>query len=240
MACASVSIARNNHGKVVLFLVDVANRTQTTIKPVKRKIGSKERSFIQFCEVYYFKNDFGFPTVEFAASELGYNVSEIQTMLLNVNVQKALDRRGIPWKRAGKFYELTPTQVATAISIANFGDTRSEDQILTDLGVTPQQYYSWLHDPVYRDYVNKLADRNLEYVRPTALTNFAKLVREGDLPALRYYFEVTGEFEKEGLGVEQLQAFIQVVLESVQKHVKDPEILKAIAGEIKTQKAIEK
>lgn len=201
------------------------------IKPLDRKLGQKERKFIEYCERFYFLENYGFPTPEQAAVALQYSVTEIQFFLQNQTVQRALDKRGLPWQTAGaQGTELTPTQVAAAITVCNFADSRSEQVKLSELGVLPQQYYGWLNDPTFFKYVNDLANRNLKNVRPAAMTEFAKLVRSGDLNALKYYFEVTGEFKQQE--VLNVQVVIQRLIESVQRWVKDPELLAAIANDM--------
>lgn len=205
------------------------------VKPTRKKFhhsSSKEAKFIAYCEEYYFFHSKGFPTAEQAAVALNYSITDIQFFLRNKLVQEALDRRGLPWKTSGhtNSAELTPTQVAVAIAVTNFADPRPPDQKLDDLGILPDQYRAWLNDPTFHAFVNQLADRNLDNVRPDAITEFTKLVRQGDLAAIKYYFEITGQFKQQS--VTNIQALIQKLIEAVQRHVKDPQILAAIAQEI--------
>jgi Helix-turn-helix of insertion element transposase len=199
------------------------------LKPVNHKLSHKEKNYIAYCEKFYFLNKQGFPSPEQAAAALRYHVSEVKTFMLNEQVRNALERRGLPWQNAeAQSGQLTPTQIATAVLMCNFADPRSEDEKLTELGVQPAQYYAWLNDPIYQSYVSNLASRNIDNARPAALTNFAKMVREGkDLKALQYYFEVTGEFQS--AQVQNLQSMLQLVVEAVQEYVKDPVILAKIA-----------
>lgn len=150
-------------------------------------------------------------------------------------MQQALEYRGLPYQSAGvqSSGQLTPTQIAAAHTVLNFADDRPNDQKLSELGVLTTQWYAWLNDPTFQSYVQKLADNNLQNVRPEAMTEFAKLVRKGDFQAIKYYFEVTGEFGSQTSASEQqITAMLQLVVESVQRHVKDPEVLAAISRDL--------
>lgn len=200
-------------------------------KVVSRKLSQREKTYLAYCEKFYFLNNYGFPSNEQAAAALNYTISEVAVFLQNEKLQSALDRRGLPWRTAGGFQsELSPTQLAVAITMSNFADERSADQKLSELGVNPQQYYTWLNDPLFQDAVQKMADRNLEIIRPEAVAEFTKLVRKGDFQAIKYYFEVTGQFTSPD--VTSVQAMIQKLVESVQRHVKDPDTLAAISKDI--------
>lgn len=200
-------------------------------KAISRKLSQREKNYIAFCEKFYFLNNHGFPSAEQAAAALQYTVSEINVFLQNNKVTEALDRRGLPWKSAGGFNkELTPTQVAVALTVSNFADERPVADKLNDLGIHPQQYYTWLNDPQFQSYVQRMADRNLEIIRPEAVAEFTKLIRKGDFNAIKYYFEVTGQFTSPD--VTSIQAMVQKLVESVQRHVKDPEVLAAISKDI--------
>lgn len=209
--------------------------TAKPLKPVDRKISHRERKYIAYCEEYYFVNNYGFPTNEQAAVALGYSPAEVAVFLQNIQTQKALDRRGLPWRTAltdsiqGN-NKLTPIQMAVAITVSNFADDRHINEKLSELGVLPAQYYVWLNDPNFQSFVNKLADRNLEIVRPEAVASFNKLIRDGDFAAIKYYFEVTGQFSTPE--IHNIQILVQKLVESVQRHVKDPEILAAISRDI--------
>lgn len=201
------------------------------VKAVSRKLSQRERTYIAYCEKFYFLHNQGFPSNEQAAAALQYSTSEINVFLQNQKVIDALERRGLPWKSAGGFNsELSPTQVAVALTMSNFADERSISNKLSDLGIHPQQYYTWLNDPQFQNYVQRMADRNLEIIRPEAVAAFSQLVRKGDFQAIKYYFEVTGQFVNPD--VSSIQGMVQKLVESVQRHVKDPETLAAISKDI--------
>lgn len=199
-------------------------------KPLRRKLGVKEKNYIAYCEKFYFLNNSGFPSNEQAALALNYSTTEVAYFLKNLKVQEALDIRGLPYHSAGAQGELTPLQVAAAITVVNFADERPVDRKLDELGVTPSQYYAWLDNPQFRDFVNHRADSTLRNVRHEALTEFAKLVRKGDLGAIKYYFELTGQDRNHE--VQNLQSLLGFLIEIIQKHVRDPATLAALSKDI--------
>lgn len=203
-------------------------------KPVIRKLSVKEKNYISFCEQYYHIHS-KLPTNEQAAYQLRYSISEIVVFLSNRRVVEAFDKRGIPWETATAAQAasyLSPIQIATAVTVANFADVRPVAAKIEQLGVNPSQYYAWLKNPTYQSFVNELADQALDNVRPEAIAAFAQLLRDGDVRALKMYFEMTGQFNDNNAQYQNLKLTLQRVVEAVAKHVQDPDILSRISAEV--------
>lgn len=149
-------------------------------------------------------------------------------------VQKALDDRGIPWRQHSQV-DLTQTQVAAAVTVMNMMDDRSIPEKLGMLGVNPTQYYAWLNDPQFKALVDTLADKNLAHIRPTAIAEFTKKINQGDWNAIKYWLETTGEVQSNN--TPQSEVLLRMIVEIIQKHVKDPETIMAIAQDIKLASA---
>lgn len=192
----------------------------------------KERKLINLYELLWYTRR-KVPTIEQAAKYLGFAQTEVNYFLTRRPVIKALENRGIPWAEHSQ-NELTATQVATAITVMNFADTRSIEDKLDQLGVNPNQYYAWMNDPQFKNLVNNLAESNLNNIRPTAIAEFTKLVNQGDWSAIKYYLETTGTMRSDTPHSEHL---IRLIVEIIQKHVKDPETIAAIAQDIKLASA---
>jgi hypothetical protein len=204
-------------------------------KPVSRKLSSKEKNIVSYCEQYYHLNNGQFPTFEQIAFAHNYSIIETKYFFQNQQMIQALKRRGIDidvllTQHANTY--LSPTQIATALVISNFADTRPFDSKLEAIGVTPTEYYAWLKSPNYRNFVGELADQALDNIRPEAMTAFAQLIRDGDVRALRMYFEMTGAFEDNNETVKNLKLTLARVVESVARHVNDPTTLAKISAEI--------
>lgn len=197
---------------------------------IKNALTKKEKEVIAFYELEWFVKH-RVPTVADVAKACKIPQTSVNYYLSQRKlVVKALNERGIPWAQHSQT-ELTSEQVAVATVMMNFADTRSNDEKLDALGVNPTQYQSWLRDPQFKTLIDSLADQNLVNIRPTAVTEFSKKIQQGDWNAIRYWFETTGELDaKSTLNPEN---FMMMIIEILQRHVKDPEVLMAIAQDIK-------
>lgn len=191
-------------------------------------ISSDERKLIDFYELLWYTRH-QVPSVEDCAKYLKFSQSKINFFLTRRPVQKALDQRGIPWAQHTQI-ELTSTQIACAITVMNFADTRSMDEKLDALGVNPNQYYAWLRDPTFKNFVDNLADTNLKNIRPTAVAEYTKAIQRGEWNAVKHFLDVTGELQSD---MPQSEHLIRMLIEIIQRHVKDPEVILAIAKDMK-------
>jgi hypothetical protein len=205
---------------------------------MKEALTASEKELINFYELQWHLRQH-VPTIEEVTTHLKKSNSQVTQVSVNYylqrkNVVKALDKRGIPWRQHTQS-ELTATQVAAAVTMMNFADTRSNDEKLDQLGINPTTYYSWLNDPQFKNLVDSLADRNLTNIRPTAVGEFTKLINKGDWKAIQYFLDVTGELK--GNDVPQSEQLLKMIIEIIQRHVKDPETIVAIAQDIKLASA---
>lgn len=196
---------------------------------IKNTLTKKEKDLINFYELQWALRH-KVPTIEEVATQLKLTQVTVNYYLLRRPVIKALKDRGINYLQHTQS-ELTATQVAAAITIMNFTDTRSTDDKLDQLGINPTQYYAWLNDPQFKNLVDNLSEQNLKNIRPTAITEFTKLINKGDWNAVKYYLDVTGAVTSNDAPQSEIQ--IRMIVEVIQKHVKDPQIMMAIAADIK-------
>lgn len=212
--------------------LQLAFSRQDEIKRTHRhKLQPKDRQLISYCEKYYHLNRGQFPSVAEIAFNCKMSQSRVKYILQNDNVQESFVRRGITsWDTTVDSTYLSPEQIGCAVSVANFADTRTVSAKLDELGVTPSQYYAWLNNPAYKEFVRSLADQSLENSHHEAIGAFIKLVRNGDLGAIKYYFEITGYADSSD--AVNLKLAVQRVIEAVQRHVKDPVTLANIALDI--------
>lgn len=206
---------------------------------IKAALTTTERRLIDFYELQWMLRR-SVPSVEEVVNYLNsryekegkrgnVKVTSVNYYLQRKPVIKALDDRGIPWRDFSRG-EITPTQQAAALTVSNFADKRSISEKLDQLGVLPATYYAWLKEPQFQNLVASLANENLEHIDPVAKTEFAKKVAEGDWNAIKYYFEVTNS-----LGINQTpqsETLITMIVEIIQRHVKDSRVMEAIANDI--------
>ncbi|HEY0770952.1 MAG TPA: phBC6A51 family helix-turn-helix protein [Sphingobacteriaceae bacterium] len=194
----------------------------------RNALSKDEKKVIDYYELQWHLNH-RVPTTEEVSNYTKLSHIEINTALARKPVAKALDDRGINWRQHSQF-ELTSEQIACATLVMNFADERKLNEKLDSLGILPATYFAWLKDPGFKNYVDSLADSNLKNIRPAAVGEFTRLVHKGDWQAIKYYFEVTGEFgSSDGVNAENL---VKLLIEIIQKHVKDPEVMLAISQDI--------
>lgn len=200
---------------------------------IKESLTAKEKELINFYELQWHLRH-NVPTIEEVANYLKLSQVTVNYYLQRRCVTKALDTRGIPWQQHTQ-NELTATQVAAAVTVMNFADVRSNADKLDQLGISASQYYAWLNDPQFKNLIDNLSDQNLRNIRPTAIGEFTKLINKGDWNAIKYYLDVTGAVQSND--APQSEQLLKMIIEILQKHVKDPEVLVAIAQDIKAASA---
>lgn len=212
--------------------MDKAARTRQ-FYAIKNVLTSKEKELINFYELQWHLRH-TVPTIEETARQLKLTQVTVNYYLTRSPVIKALEQRGIPWRQHSQS-ELTATQVAVAVTMMNFADVRKNEEKLDQLGIQPATYYAWLNDPQFKNLVDNLAEQNLNNIRPTAIGEFTKLINKGDWNAVKYYLDVTGALQNDNQP--QSEQLLKMIVEIIQKHVKDPEVIIAIAQDIKLASA---
>lgn len=195
---------------------------------IKNSLSAAEKKLINFFELQWMLRH-SVPTNEELAQHLEIPYTSVNYYLNRKPVIAALEKRGIPWKQHTR-EDLTPTQVAAAVTMMNFADVRPNDVKLNQLGINPAQYYAWLNDPQFKDLIDTLSDQNLKNIRPTAIGEFTKLINKGDWQAVKYYLDITGAINNQAPQTEQM---LMMFVEVIQKYVKDPKIMAAIAQDLK-------
>lgn len=208
--------------------MDQAARTRQYWK-IKESLTKQERELINYYEILWHLRH-TVPTIEQVATYLKLTQVTVNYYLQRRPVIKALDNRGIPWRQHSQS-ELTATQVAAAITMANFADERPAKVKLDQLGINPATYYAWLNDPQFSNMVKNLADENIKNIDPVAKIELAKKIQAGEWNAVKYYLDVTGAIKNEA--APQTEQMLMMFVEIIQKHVKDPVLMVAIAQDLK-------
>ena len=205
---------------------------------IKNALTPAQKALIDFYEFQWMLKH-TVPTIEQVVNHLRKDRPNIRQTSINYyltqkNVIAALDKRGIPWRQHSQ-EELTDQQRAAALTVMNMMDDRPIAQKLDELGILPATYYAWLNDPVFKNFVESMAENNKLNIRPHAVTEFTKKINQGDWNAIKYYLDVTGEFANSD--APQSEVLLRMLIEIIQKHVKDPAIIMAIANDIKLASA---
>ncbi len=197
-----------------------------------------ETELVDFAEAYHTK--YGeFPArqvFEAALDRAGWEYSrqDLDYALSNPLVLRSFDARGIvpPTYSKDSTTGLTKEQLAVIAAINNTRDTRSDVKKIRDLGIDPRMFAGWMHSKRFTDHLRDSAENLLENSTADAHTALLRKVRSGDSSAIKLYFEITGRYNPAQENTVNLQVFMSRVIEAIQTHVHDPEVLSNLAAEL--------
>lgn len=125
---------------------------------------------------------------------------------------------------------LTDKQIAAISMLTNFNVVEPMEEKMAQIGVTEEELNGWYQNPEFQKALSVRADNVLRNVSSTATVELARGIKKGDFRFIKFYYEITGQAQSpEAVNVKQA---MQILVEAVQKHVKDPEVLKAIGMEV--------
>lgn len=189
----------------------------------------KEWRLITFVEQHYLLGNL--QTYDQCATYMGVSTPEIIKMLGSESVRKALIQRGIK-QYADASQGLSAEQLACANVMLDFSDRRAARTKLAELNVKPATYQGWLKQPEFQAYVRTRAEALLDDNMHEAHTALLGNVQRGDLSSIKLFYELQGRWSSKSLGDLNVDYILTRILESIQKHVKDPEAILAIAADV--------
>jgi hypothetical protein len=200
--------------------------SQKRLSLPKGKIGPQfTKKILPWVELYWHNNK-RYPSDIELCTRFGFDDFDLQRLHSSKFYDECLRVRGI----TRNTIQLTDKQVAAVSLITNFSDTRPTAAKLASIGVTAEEYNGWLSNPLFKQELTNRAEDILDNVFPEAQAALAKKVKTGDIQALKFYYEITGRAASPE--TVNLKLTMVRIIEAVQKHVKDPAVLSAIASEI--------
>lgn len=161
--------------------------------------------------------------------------TDLKQLLPRIN--KALEKRELapfnPFKKPSKD-ELDPSFVIAVNSLVDISDKRSKVIKLKAVGLTTQKFNVLLRNSLNKKYYESRAEEAFKNVAPVAKTSLGKLVEVGDLQAIKYYHEFTGEHDPNREINNNLTKMIALLMEILIKHV-NKETVEAISREFDTR-----
>ena len=150
---------------------------------------------------------------------------------------RALELRGItPYamlNQNGKIpVKLTPRQLEAANAMMDLMDTRSDKKKLADLGISTNEWASWLRSRTFNSYIAARAEWLLKDSIHDGHRALLHSVRNGDVSAIKLFYEITGRFVPSNTKGVDVQEILFKVMEVIQKTVSDPVTQAAIAREL--------
>jgi len=116
--------------------------------------------------------------------------------------------------------------------LLNLDDRRSQKKKMDDLQVSPAMFANWKKNPAFNDYMRERSEELLSGGVTGAHLALVETAATGDVSAIKLLYEITGRHTSGSQQIENVKVMLTRVIEAVQRHVKDPAILQAIANEI--------
>lgn len=177
-----------------------------------------------------------YPAMADIIQQFGFTQDQVNVLNSHKFWLNCLDRRGIARPDRDKSY-LTERQIAAVAVLTNFSDPRNPVARIAELGIGELELQGWYSNPAFTNYLKTRAEDVFENVSPVATVELARLIQKGNFPAIKFYYEITGQAQsQETIDVKKA---LQVIIEAVQKHVKDPELLQAIANEVQAVRGLQ-
>jgi len=169
-----------------------------------------------------------FPFPEEWLDRFAITPQQVDSILVNPLFKRSCKARGITpnfWEKG--FNERQQTTIAL---LANIGDGRPVDKKLASIGVTQAELEGWYQIPEFKSTLESRLSTNLGNFKPEAMGSLARNVKKGNQRSIEYYLKLVGE--DEAPEVANLKRAMQLIVDSVQRHVKDPAVLESIKADL--------
>lgn len=172
------------------------------------------------------------PTTEKIQQLTGVSKVSIDKYMKSDLVRESLLKRGVDLNPKKTSKLLTLQQMNLANLMLNTHDTRSVREKLTAVGVSSQQYHAWLRTPAFSEHLQERARHMFESSDPDAYMALVGAVRNGDNRAIQLFFEMRGIYNPRTTVDININVVLTRVVEVISRHVRDPEMLQAIANDL--------
>lgn len=197
------------------------------VKVPKGEIGPQfTKRVLPWIETYWYTNK-RYPSDTDLITQFSFTPLELEKIHASKFFKQSLERRGI--QTPGRVH-LSDKQMAAIAVQTNFIDRRPLDAKLAAIGVTSEMYNGWMQDPEFKRQLQSRADEITDNVYPEAQAALARKVSEGDVPAIKFYYELTGRANTPE--TINLKLTLLKIQEAIERNVKDPVVLQNIAQEI--------
>jgi hypothetical protein len=186
-----------------------------------------ERNLINFCETEWFLKG-SLPVPERLLEKFKLTPKRLNDILEKEIVQKSFTGRGMPIIEGR---ELPQDQIIAINTILNTTDTRSQKKKLQDMGISAQQWNGWKQSARFKEYYKKRVEAIFGDALPDVHMALMDRAVNGDLGALKFYYEITGHYTGDGKAVD-MKMILEQVFRIISIHVKDPSQLAAIGNDI--------
>lgn len=125
---------------------------------------------------------------------------------------------------------ITPEQMATVHFMSV--NTGSQLSKLRKCGVSTAKWSIWKKQRKFMEYYKSVMESQLKDSVPEMKAALANKAMEGDVNALKFAFEVTGEYNPNYKSAVDAQALVGLIIDVMTSKIKDPELMAEIQNEI--------
>ena len=170
----------------------------------------------------------GVPTVEQIKVFCTCTLKTISKVIGTPEFKEVMNQRGFAWDNV----KLTPEQYFAVSIITNPTNRKGLNDKLKQAGVKYATYRAWLKQPHFRDYISKVSEDMLgEHVQDVH-TRVVERATNGDMAAIKLYYELTGRHDPQRQQMVDLQGIIGLILEVISRHVPNTQTLGLVTKDI--------
>lgn len=211
---------------------DFGGAPQDKSDSIMGDLNDTDISIMAYLEQLYWTHG-SVPTYEKIAEGLNLSVVRVRESWKKERFRNAVVARGIELDRRGEDI-LSPAQITLVNMLLNVHDKNSLRQKLEACGISTAKYNAWLRDPAFQSYLKLRTEQLFEGSDHEAYKSLLEAVTDGDVQAMKLFFEMRGIYNPRLTVEVNIETVVYRVVEIVAKHIRDPQILEAIATEIET------
>lgn len=156
------------------------------------KLTSYELQILSWVEQVWYKSG-TLPTLEAICEEFQISRRKLAGHMRKNQWKSSWEARGLPnqKKHLDQAVALSPKQLMVANVILNEHDRTALKRKLEMVGLSTSQFQAWMADPTFFNYLKAETDRRFKNTDIFAHQSLSRLVMDGDLNAIKYYFDIT-------------------------------------------------
>ncbi len=143
-------------------------------------------------------------------------------------IAEALDYRGVPWNPEGG---LSMKQEMLIMALSDPTDRTTPETVLKRMGISGTTYRTWQKNPLFAAHLERATYSSYKEGVPLARRALIGNAIAGNQQAIELLFKITGEYDPQNRAEQDMKLVVTTVIESVLRHVQDPEIRRAILND---------
>lgn len=164
-----------------------------------------------------------------ASEDEGLPVPRLAELMRTPLFRQAMEERGIPLSNEQR---LTRKQLDVIRVLSDNSSPLSERERVQGLGVSWNEFQGWLEWKPFSELYDVTSAEALKKAISPARVKLAEAMAKGAPWAVKYGFEMTGEYNPAAQQAQDLQLFMRMVMTVLMKHVTNGEQLLAISRDL--------